>query len=146
MDASAITALAALLGATTGGLTSALTSWLGQRNQARARWLEQNALRRQDLYKEFIEEAARCYVHALQHDEPDIAGLVALYAKVDRMRVLSSSGVVDIAEAIARRIIDTYAEPGKSFPEIRDMIDSGSINLIRQFSVACRAEFETLRT
>jgi len=145
VDASAITALAALLGAATGGLTSVLASWLTQRSSARARWLGQDAVRRQDLYKEFIEQAARCYVHALQHEEPDIGGVVTLYAQIDRMRILSSSDVVAIAEGIAHKIIDTYFEPDKSFLELRKMIDSGSINLIRKFSLACRAEFDSIR-
>ena len=99
-------------------------------------------MRRQDLYKEFIEAAARCYVHALQHDEPDIPGFVDLYAKIDRMRILSSPKIVEIAERIARKIVDTCSEPGKSFLELREMVKSGSVNLIRDFSVACRAEFE----
>jgi hypothetical protein len=145
MEASVVTALAALLGAATGGLTSVMTTWTAQRMRARAQWLEQDALRRQDLYKEFIEEAARSYVHALQHEQADIPALVALYAKMDRMRILSSPKVIDIAEGIARKIIDTYFEPDRSFLELREMINSGSINLIREFSLACRAEFEKLQ-
>jgi hypothetical protein len=62
------------------------------------------------------------------------------------MLLLSSPKVVDIAERIARRIIDTYLEPDKSFLELREMINSGSIILIREFSVACRAELEMLRS
>jgi hypothetical protein len=46
--------------------------------------------RRQILYRDFIEEASKCYIDALQHDEADIPGLVGLYAKLSRMRVLSS--------------------------------------------------------
>ena len=145
LDASATTALATLVGAATGGLMSVLAAWLTRRTQERAQWLEQNAQRRQDLYKEFIEAAARCYVHALQHEEADIPGLVDLYAKIDRMRILSSPEVLDIAEIIARRIIDTYLEPNKSLVELREMVNSGSINLIRKFSVACRTELESLQ-
>jgi len=143
--ATATTALATLLGAATGGLTSVLATWLAHRTQARAQWLEQDTLRKQVLYKEFIESAARCYVHALQHEEADIPGLVDLYAKIDRMRILSSTKVVETAERIARKILDTYPEPDKSFMELREMVNSGSVNLIREFSEACRAEFETLR-
>jgi hypothetical protein len=145
VDASATTALATLLGAATGGLTSVFATWLAHRTQARAQWLEQDTLRKQDLYKEFIESAARCYVHALQHEEADIPGLVDLYAKIDRMRIQSSTKVVETAERIARKILDTYLEPDKSFMELREMVNSGSVNLIREFSEACRAEFETLR-
>jgi hypothetical protein len=71
-----------------------LATLLTQRTQARAQWFEQEALRRRDLYKEFIETAGRCYVHALQNEEADIPGLVDLYAKIDRMRILSSAKVV----------------------------------------------------
>ncbi len=63
MDGSATTALATLLGAATGGLTSVLATWLTHQTQARAQWLEQDALRRQNLYMEFIEAAARSYGH-----------------------------------------------------------------------------------
>jgi hypothetical protein len=146
VDESATTALATLLGAATGGLTSVLATWLTHRTQSRAQWLEQEALRRQNLYKEFIEAAARCYVHALQHEEADIPGLVELYAKIDRMRILSSPKVVETAESFARKIVDTYSEPNKSFIELREMIDRNSVNLMREFSTACREELETLRT
>jgi hypothetical protein len=145
MDASVISALAALAGATVGGLTSVLASWLVQRTQARAQWLAQDTLRRQELYKEFIEEASQCHVYALQHDKAEIPALVSLYAKIARMRVLSSSKVVESAEQIGRKIVDTHLEPDRSFLELREMVNSGSIDLIRDFSETCRAELESLR-
>ena len=145
MDASAITALAALLGATVGGLTSVTTSWFTQRFQVRAQWLGQELQRRQDLYKGFIEDAARCYVHALQHDEPDIPGLVDLYGKLGRMRILSSPKVLATAQHIERKILDTYLAPDKTFAELREMVQSGSVDLFDEFSAACRDEFESLR-
>ena len=61
------------------------------------------------------------------------------------MRILSSTKVVETAERIAPKILDTYLEPDKSFIELREMVNSCSVNLIREFSEACRAEFETLR-
>jgi hypothetical protein len=146
VDASVTTAFATLLGAATGGLTSVLATWLTHRAQARTQWLEQEALRRRDLYNTFIETVARYYVHALQNDEANIPGLVDLYAKIDRMPILSSARVVEIAERFAQKIVDTYAEPNKSFLELRDMINSSSVSLMREFSTACREEFETLRT
>ena len=145
MDASAITALAALTGAAVGGLTSGFASWLIQKTQARAQWLAQEKLLRQELYKEFIEEASKCYIDALQHDKPDVPALVGLYAKIARMRVLSSHTVLKQAEQIERTIIDAYLEPDKTFPELREMANSGSLDLLRNFSEACRVEFESLR-
>jgi len=145
MDSSIISALAALAGAITGGLTSVLASWLTQHAQARAQWRAQDKLRRQELYKEFIEAASKCYINALQYDKADIPALVELYVRVGRMRILSSPKVVENAEFVARRIIDTYLEPKKNFLELREMANSGSIDLRRDFSETGRAEFESLR-
>jgi hypothetical protein len=145
MNASIITALAALAGAAIGGLTSVLASWLTQHAQARAQWIAQDKLRRQELYKEFIEAASKCYVDALQHDKADIPALVELYVRVGRMRILSSPNVVESAELVARTIIDTYLAPNKTFLELREMVNSGTIDLLRDFSEACHAEFESLR-
>jgi hypothetical protein len=145
MNASIISALAALLGAAIGGLTSVLASWLTQQTQAKAQWIAQERIRRQDLYKEFIEEASKAYIDALQHDKPDISALVGLYAKISRMRVLSTPKVVESADHIARQIVDAYLAPDKSFLELREMLNTGTIDLLREFSDACRAEFDSLR-
>jgi len=146
MNASVITALAALAGAAIGGLTSVFASWLAQHAQARAQWLAQDKLRRQELYKEFIEAASKCYIDALQQDEADMPALVELYVRVGRMRILSSPKVVESAELVARRIVDSYLTPNKTFLELREMVNSGTIDLLRDFSETCRAEFESLRS
>jgi len=112
----------------------------------RAQWNSQDITRRQDLYKEFIECASKCYVHALQHGEAYIPALVDLYAKLGRMRIFSSPKVLENAEQIERRIVDTYLAPDKTFLELREMINCGSVDLIRTFSEACRSEFESLRS
>lgn len=145
MNASVISALAALTGAAVGGLTSGLANWLNHRSQVRAQWILHEKTRRQLLYRDFIEEAAKCYIDALQHDEADIPGLVGLYAKLSRMRTLSSKTVVHHAEEVARKILDTYLEPDKSFVELREMAIDGTIDLLRGFSDACHDEFEGMR-
>ncbi len=144
MDTSVVTALAALAGAAIGGLTSVATTLLIQRVQAREQRLTHYQLRRQDLYREFIEQASSLYIHALQNDKPDISGLMGLYAEVSRMRVLSSKPVVDSADQILKRIINSYLEPNKTFPELRQMAHSGLIDPLRHFSEACRSEAKSL--
>src|SRR6201989_2103779 len=119
MNASAISALAALVGAVIGGLTSVLASWLTQYTQARVQLLTHEYARRQELYKEFIERAAKCYADALQHDEPDMPGLIELYAKMARIRVLSSPNVVEIAEDVGRNIADTYLAHAQDFLQLQ---------------------------
>ena len=144
-DGSIVTALAALAGTAVGGFTSVIAGLLSHRLQVRAQWFQHENNRRQTLYREFIEEASKCYIDALQNDKADIPGLVGLYAKLGRMRVLSSDVVVKSADEIAKRILDVYLEPDKSFVELRDMAKNGTIDLLYQFSMACREEFERFR-
>jgi hypothetical protein len=144
MDASIISALAALTGTAVGGLTSVIANWLNQRLQTRAQRLSHEKDHRQDLYREFIEQASKCYADALQHDKADMPDLVGLYAKLSRMRVLSSAPVIESADHVAKRILDIYLEPDKTFVELRDMVNNGTIDLLREFALACRLEFEKL--
>lgn len=141
MNATLLSAMAALFGAAIAGLTSVVT----QRTQATAELLAHDRIHRQELYKEFIEEASRCYVHALQHNEPDLAALVSLFAKISCMRVQSSTAVVNEADSVGRKIVDTYQVPEKTFQELRGMLADGSIDILGRFSDVCRAEFASLR-
>jgi len=61
------------------------------------------------------------------------------------MRTLSSKTVVHCAEDVARKILDTYLEPDKSFVELRQMAIDGTIDLLQGFSDACHDEFEEMR-
>ena len=144
MDSSVISATSALLGAAIGGSASFLASLTTQRAQMRSQWLTQERLRRQDLYREFVEEASKCYIDALQHDKGDIPSLVLLYTKIGRMRILSQPNVIASAEWVARKILDTYLEPDKSFPQLREMVENNSIDILSDFTKACREEFALL--
>ena len=141
MDSSGITAVAALAGAAIGGVMTVFASWLSQHAQARAQWIAHNQALRQELYKEFIEQSSKLYIHALQNSNADVVALMGLYAELNRMRVMSSAAVVDSANRMLKKIVDTYLEPNKTFPELRQMSDSGLIDPLRDFSEACREEF-----
>ena len=147
MNATLISAFAALAGASIVAAVSFLRSWLVHHGQVRAQWVAQERLRLQDLYKEFIEESSKCYLDALQHHEPDISLLVVLYAKMSRMRVLASPNVLASAERALQRIIDTYSETDVTFTDIslRTMVQQESFDFLRDFSESCRAEFSLLR-
>ena len=141
MDNSVITALAALAGAAIGGVMTVFASWLSQHAQARTQWVAHNLVLRQELYKEFVEQSSKLYIHALQNSNADVVALMGLYAELNRMRIVSSAAVVDSADQILKKIADTYLEPNKTFPELRKMRDSGLIDPLRDFSEACREEF-----
>ncbi|HEX4988057.1 MAG TPA: hypothetical protein VFW91_04710 [Candidatus Binatia bacterium] len=38
-------------------------------------------------------------------------------------------------------IVNTYLAPNKTFPELRDMVNNGAIDPLRDFSEACRDDF-----
>ena len=141
MDSSVITALAALAGAAVGGVMTVFASWLSQHAQARTQWLAFSQAQRQELYREFIEQSSKLYVHALQNSNADVVALMGLYAELSRMRIMSSAAVANSADRMLKKIVDTYLEPNKTFPELRQMTDTGLIDPLRDFSEACRQEF-----
>jgi hypothetical protein len=83
-----ISALAALAGSIIGGLTSFAAAWVTQRQQANVQWLLHDKSRRQELYKQFIDEASKLYADALVHNQVEIPALVSVYALISRMRII----------------------------------------------------------
>jgi hypothetical protein len=144
MESAYLSAVAALAGSAVGGLTSLTASWLTQRVQVSAQLIAHDASRREELYKDFIEEASNTYAGACERNEVDIARVVRLYALVSRMRVLSSPRVVEQADAVMRLILKTYRAPNHSIGELAANIDANVLNPeldpLRDFSDACRDE------
>jgi len=136
--------LAALLGAFIGGILSVLASWIAQRVQSRSQWVVQEIKQRQHLYSEFIQGSARCYADALEKNDPDPGMLAALYGEIGQMRLHSSDTVVVEARAIAHKILQAYHDPNRNKGEIRDLLESESVDLFSRFGDACRAELDRL--
>jgi hypothetical protein len=89
--------------------------------------------------------AARSSKLTADAEKPEIPALVNLYGKIGRMRVLSSPRVLASAEQVRQKIIDTYLEPNKTFPELREMVDKKAIDILGNFGEACRKEFQSLQ-
>src|ERR1700749_2531025 len=106
MDMFYIPALASFSGSASGTLASIVTGWVTQRRRDRARRGVRDTSKREELYKDFIQEASRLYADALVHDKSEVSKLVDLYALIARMKILSSDGVVDAAEKAGRVILD----------------------------------------
>lgn len=142
MDAAYLSAAAALSGSIVGGLTSALTTWVSQRTQARAALIAREISRRDELYKEFIAAAARAYGDAVTNSEPQISDLIALYAMVCRMRVQSSPNTVACAEKVMDMTIHTYLAPNRTIKELNELLgkDKSEIDPLKEFSEAARAD------
>jgi len=146
MDPAYFSAFAALAGSAIGGLTSLGASWLTQRTQVRAQQIAHDVARREDLYKDFIEEASKLYADALEHDKADTSKLVRLYALVSRMRVLSTPAIIENADRVMRVIIETYSEPNITFNELSEALkNKKTIDPVREFSESCRQELRSLQ-
>ena len=133
-------ALAALAGSAIGGLTTLAVTLMTQRVQARAALTTRDLTVRQKLYRKFIEEASKLYGDALMHSAVDIPMLIGTSALVNRMRVISTSGIVDKAEVVLRTIVDIYFSPNKTIAELREEINRDKLDLLSDFSSAAREE------
>ena len=148
MDSATISALAALSGATIGGVTSFGTSWLSQQTQAKVQARAHKLSQREELYKHFIEKASKAYADSLARQAAnvgEITQLVDLYALVSMMRVISSAPIVESANHVVRLIADSYVSPNKTLRELHQMVDTDSIDALRAFSEACRDELRRFR-
>ena len=145
MNPATLSALAALSGSAVGGLTSFLSSWIGQNSQLRSQVFLSDKSRRQELYREFVDEASKSYIDSITTNTPDLTRLVALYALISRMRSLSSPKVIVEAEKVAQLIVRSYPEPNKTFADLRPMIIANAIDPLRSFAESCREELEGLK-
>jgi hypothetical protein len=145
MDPAYISALAALAGSLIGGMTSFGTSWLSKRVEFTSEQLAHGLIRREELYRDFIEEASRWYAHAYEHNDPALSNFVHLYALVSQMRVLSNATIVESADTVVRRIIETYRAPNQSFATVEELIDDEAMNPLAAFANACREELRAFR-
>jgi hypothetical protein len=130
-----------------GGLTSGVTNWLNQRSQARAGQLAHDMARREDLYRDFIVAASKAYGEAIVSSEPQVQEIIALYAMISRMRVVSSPRTVACAEKIMITTIATYDAPNQTVRELHDLLESGAgIDPLKDFAEAAREEMRRLET
>jgi hypothetical protein len=144
MDAAYLSAISALAGSTIGGMTSLVASWLTQYVQYNVQQRARDLSKREELYKSFIDEASRWYIDAFTHDQPELSNLVNLYALVNKMRIVSSPGVVESADRVAVVIVETYLAPNKSIPDVIELANANAVNPLREFSNACREELRLM--
>ena len=97
------------------------------------------------MYRVFVEQASQAHIYALQNNNEDVSSMVGLRAKISRMRVLSSASVIEHADLVMKLIVDTYLAPNKSPSELRELMISGKLDVLRDFSEACRIELGHVR-
>ena len=143
MDAAILSASAGLIGSLIGGVSTFAASWITQHKLLGTQTRMHHAERRQKLYSEFIIEATRCWAWSHQAEGPEV--ISNLYSAVERMRLVSSSRVVNCAEEVLRGVIAAYAEPNRTFDELRQRLKQRSEehDQLREFTEACRRELSS---
>ena len=140
MDTAYISAFAALGGSAVGALASFMTTWLTLNSQDRANRSVRAVNRRENLYGEFIEEAAKLYSDALTNAPEDAKKFVHIYALVSKLRLFASRDVLVQVEELMLKIVQTYESPEKDFQcAIRRPND---MDILRPFGEACRKELK----
>ncbi len=144
MNPGMITAFAAISGSMVGALGSAVGTWITQRHQDRRDLLSKMIVRRESLYSDFISESARLLVDALEHNSSEPQKLIPVYGLLSRIRLSSSSGVLETAEDVVRTILTSYRMPNLTPEQIESRALSAQ-DPLRQFSDTCRIELDALQ-
>ena len=142
MDTAIVSASAGLIGSLIGGVSTFAASWITQHKLLGTQTRMHHAERRQKLYSEFIIEATRCLTEAWNHQAEGPEVVSNLYSTVERMRLMSSTRVVKCAEQVMRSVIAAYAEPNRTFDELRQRVQqrTDANDHLREFTEACRQE------
>jgi hypothetical protein len=144
MNSGMIAACAAILGSMVGALGSVVGTWITQRHQDLRDLLAKKIVRREALYSDFIAESARLVVDALEHNVSDPQKLIPVYALLSRIRLSSSSRVLEKAEDVIKTILASYPEPNLTAEQIQSRALSAE-DPLRQFSNTCRLELQSLQ-
>ena len=139
-QSAAITALAAIAGSVVGGLASFATTYFTQRNQAHRDLLSRDAAHREELYSQFIKEAANLYVDSLDKTLENPVSLIGMYSLIGRIRLIGSDKVLLAAEKVAETIVESYRSPPVTFEDVYKVVRESKVDPLKEFTEACREE------
>ena len=138
-----IPTLSAIGGSIIGALSSMVSTWLAQRHRERRELVAQKTAQLEQLYSDFINESARLLVDAVQHSLENPSTLVPIYALISRIRLRSSTDVIESGERLIATILQVYIEPNLTPEEIQSAASKHNDHL-QEFSNVCRRELEAL--
>lgn len=149
MDDAITSAVSAVMGACVGGFASLASTWLGERSRNRRDLLQQEIIKRETTYSEFIEKASTLYAasatHRIEDDAREIVGMVSLYALASRIRLFASDRVISEAERVVDVIIFQYGNENISPEQLRSHALEKKDDPLKLFSVTCRRELQELQ-
>ena len=145
MDATIVSAMAAVLGSLVGGSATVATTWITQRTLSKRELLGMEIRTRQTLYGEFIRECSKLVIDSFTHtlDKPET--LLPVYEVLNRIRLCASAAVLAEAERILAKLTEQYSSPNLSVEEIRKLVQARGPDPLKSFGEACRIELRSMR-
>ena len=135
--------LSAFGGSIVGALSSTASALIVQRHRERRERVANKVSQLEQLYSDFINESARLLVDAVQHSLEDPSTLVPIYALISRIRLRSSTEVIESGERLIATILKVYFEPNLTPEEIQSAANTHTDHL-QEFSNVCRRELESI--
>src|SRR5260370_25173233 len=99
------------MGSLVGAFTSFVTTYANQRAQYRRDFLSKQFAQRENLYSEFINEAARLLADSLEQEMVKPSTLVPIYGLENRIRLNASDEVVQAARSLIQELVEPYRPP-----------------------------------
>jgi hypothetical protein len=118
MDSAWISAFSAVMGSLVGGFATFVTTYANQRSQYRRDFLSKQFAKRETLYSEFINEAARLQIDFFDRQMDNASGLVNIYALENRVRLNASEEVIQAAVHTIEKLIESPDELRPDWPLI----------------------------
>lgn len=145
MDATIVSAMAAVLGSLVGGSATVATAWITQRTQSKRELIVTEIRARQMLYGEFIRECSKLVVDSFTHTLEKPETLSPVYEILNRIRLCASDAVLAEAEEMLKWLTEQYSSPNLSLEEIRKLVQARGPDPLKSFGEACRIELKSIR-
>jgi len=148
MDASIVSAMAAIFGSLVGGSATFATAWITQNTLNKRQVIGAEIRKREMLYGEFISECSKLltdsFTRTLDKPETLLSSLCPAYELINRIRLSASDAVLAEAENLLKRITEQYFSPNLSVEETRTLLESETADPLKSFGEACRVELKSM--
>ena len=146
IDPALFGALSALVGAFIGGAASLAAAIYTQRYQDRLQRIVREMTKRESVYADFIMSASSLLLKAyvtegfkVNGEEQHLIGLL------NRMRLFAPPTIIDLGDAVIRRIIEISLQPSLDLKKLTAGLSKNpDSDLLLPFSQACRADLDTV--
>ena len=148
MDATIVSAMAAIFGSLVGGSASLATAWITQNTLNKRELIGKEIRKREMLYGQFIHECSKLitdsFTRTLDKPETLLTSLCPAYELIGRIRLSSSDAVLAEAENTLKRITEQYFSPNLSVEQTRALVESDTADPLKSFGEACRVELKSM--